>query len=104
MLLLIIHSMADTRKYQIVLKSFNLVVRISMYATTSTEDSLYIFGGWTVYSQTNAGRISNIAKYKNNQWSEVGNLNTPRFGHSVITSGSLTFIIGGCECINPGQP
>ena len=75
-----------------------------MYATTSTEDSLYIFGGWTVYSSTNAGRISNIAKYKNDQWFEVGNLNTARHGHSVITSGSLTFIIGGCECINPGQP
>ena len=78
-----------------------------MYATTSTEDSVYIFGGWTVYDPNdynNAGRISNIAKYKNDQWSEVGNLNTARHGHSVITSGSLTFIIGGCECINPGAP
>ena len=56
------------------------------------------------YSPTNAGRISNIAKYKNDQWSEIGNLNTARHGHSVITSGSLTFIIGGCECIKPGDP
>ena len=78
-----------------------------MYATTSTEDSLYIFGGWTVYDPNdynNAGRISNIAKYKNDQWYNVGNLNTLRSNHGVMTSGSSTLVIGGSGNFTPGKP
>ena len=76
-----------------------------MYATTSTENSVYIFGGWTVYDPNdynNSGRTSFIAQYYNDQWYHVGNLNKPRHGHNAITSGSLTFVLGGGEGINPG--
>ena len=75
--------------------------RISGYATTSTEESVYIIGGWTGDSSTDS-RTPIIAEYKNDQWTNVGNLNQPRHAHSAITSGSLTMVIGGSS--TDGQP
>ena len=68
--------------------------RISYYATASTEESVYIIGGWTGYSSTGY-KTPIIAEYKNDVWYNVGNLNQSRHAHGAITSGSLTMVIGG---------
>ena len=73
---------------------FILFSRITHYATTSTEESVYIIGGWSGDSSTD-DRISVIAEYKNRQWYNAGNLNQSRHAHGAITSGSLTMVIGG---------
>ena len=75
---------------------FNLIFfsRIAYYATTSTEESVYIIGGFT-YDSSTSSRTPVIAEYKNNQWSNAGSLNQSRYAHGAITSGSLTMVIGG---------
>ena len=72
----------------------NQFVSICCYATTSTDESVFIIGGWTYDSQTGR-RTSIIAEYKNDQWYNAGNLNQSRHAHGGITAGSLTMIIGG---------
>ena len=71
-----------------------LLSRITYYATTSTEESVYIIGGWTDDSLT-VGRTPIIAEYKNDEWYNAGSLKQSRHGHGAITSGSLTMVIGG---------
>ena len=71
-----------------------MLSRISYYATASTEESVYIIGGWTYDSSTN-NRTPIIAEYKNDEWYNVGSLNQSRHAHGAITSGSLTMVIGG---------
>ena len=68
--------------------------RISYYATTSTEESVYIIGGWTADS-SNGYRTPIIAEYKNDQWYNVGNLKQSRHAPGAIMSGLLTMVIGG---------
>ena len=67
---------------------------ICFYATTYTEDSVYIIGGWTGDLFTGS-RTTVIAEYKDEKWSNVGNLNTSRHVHGAITSGLWTMILGG---------
>ena len=68
----------------------SLSLRISNYATASTEESVFIFGGWTGGSLS-----STIAEYKNGEWINAGSLAQARSHHGAITSGSLTMVIGG---------
>ena len=73
------------------------VFSISDYATTHTEDSVYIIGGRTDSSRT-GGRpssISTIAKYKDDIWTIAGNLNKARNGHGAITVNGRAMVIGG---------
>ena len=67
---------------------------IGFYATTSTEESVYIIGGYTGDSST-GGKTPIIAKYKNDEWYNVGSLIQSRNGHGAITSGPVTMVIGG---------
>ena len=76
------------RKIEITLVSF---WRISQYATTSTEKSIYIIGGWT----NDPTNTPIIAEYKNDEWHNVGNLEQSRNAHGAITSGLSTMVIGG---------
>ena len=62
-----------------------------MYATTSTEESVYIIGGTTASSQPS----SVIAEYKNAEWFNIGSLQQSRYSHGAFTSGSWTMVIGG---------
>ena len=62
-----------------------------MYATTSTEESVYIIGGTTASSQPSPV----IAEYKNAEWFNIGSLQQSRYSHGAITSGSWTMVIGG---------
>ena len=64
------------------------------YATTSTSDSAYVIGGII-----DDGTSGVIARYKNDCWSNIGNLKTSRSSHSAITIGSITMVVGG-ENIN----
>ena len=66
--------------------------RIYSYATTHTEDSVYIIGGSTSYRFETT---STIAKYKNDIWTIAGNLKQARYGHGAITVEGRTMIIGG---------
>ena len=68
--------------------------RISYYATASTEESVYIIGGWTGDMST-FEKTPIIAEYKNDKWYNVGSLKQSRHSHGAITSGSFTMVIGG---------
>ena len=70
------------------------VFSICFYATTHTETSVYIIGGWTGDSYTGS-RTTVIAEFKNEEWSVVGNLNQSRHVHGAIATGSLSMVIGG---------
>ena len=78
---------------------FNLFpyFRIALYATTHTEDSVYIIGGTTRSGSVNgsSSKISTIAKYKDNMWTIAGNLKQARRAHGAITVEGKTMIIGG---------
>ena len=65
--------------------------RIYDYATTSTSNSAYVIGGY-IDSRISSGVI---ARYKNDCWSNIGNLKTSRSKHSAITIGSITMVVGG---------
>ena len=65
-----------------------------MFATTSTEKSVFIIGGYTNESSEGL-RTSIIAEYSDNEWNNAGSLKQSRQAHSAITSGSFTLIIGG---------
>ena len=91
----IIHSALWISKYSNSFwTDFILLSSISHYATTSTEESVYIIGGYTGDSSTGR-RTPIIAEYKNDQWYNVGSLKQSRHAHGAITSGSLTMVIGG---------
>ena len=75
-------------KYFIIIFYF----RISHYATTNTEDSVYIIGGYTGGSPLTT---STIAKYKNDIWTIAGNLKQGRSTHGAINVKGRTMIIGG---------
>ena len=75
--------------------SFNyLNLRISSYATTSTEDSVYILGGWTSDSDTGL-KCPTIAQFKDGEWNKVADLRQSRHAHGAISYGSLTMVVGG---------
>ena len=74
--------------------------RIVGYATTHTEDSVYIIGGchWLDFRSLGFGtpiRISTIAQYKDDIWTIAGNLKQARSAHGAITVKGKTMIIGG---------
>ena len=66
--------------------------RISLYATASTNESIYIIGG---YVGGSASYTSTIAEYKEENWKNVGNLAQARAYHGAITSESTTMSVGG---------
>ena len=85
----------DLKKWNVVVDyPFNTGKQISMYATTSTEESVFVIGGFTNVSLDGL-RTSIIAEYKDDKWNNVGNLNQARQAHGAIKSGPLTMIIGG---------
>ena len=62
------------------------------YATASTDESVYIIGGYTAGSP---GQTSLIAEYKDGNWKNDGNLAQSRHLHGAISSGSTTMVVGG---------
>ena len=66
------------------------MLRISNYATASTDSAAYIIGGWNGYY-----KVSIIAEYKNNKWRKIGNLNEPKRDLSVIFKHGEYIVVGG---------
>lgn len=66
--------------------------RICGYATTTTQDSVYIIGGNTKHTTST---ISTIAKFTDYMWTNAGNLQQARSAHGAITIKGRTMIIGG---------
>ena len=61
-----------------------------MYATASTNESVYIIGGYTRFDT-----ITTIGEYRNGKWGIAGNLSQARDCHAAISFGAYTMIVGG---------
>ena len=66
------------------------MLRISNYATASTDTAAYIIGGYK-----GSERVSTIAEYKNNRWGKIGYLNEPKGVLSAIFNNGEYIVIGG---------
>ena len=62
------------------------ILRISHYATASTDSAAYIIGGF--YKST-------IAQFKNNKWLKIGDLNEGKDSLSAIFHDGEYLIVGG---------
>ena len=83
--------------------SIVLFFSISSYATTNTEDSVFIIGGLNYIDQAGYGHNSNIiARFKHDQWTIAGYLKRARSGHGALTLGGVTMIMGGAPSHNDG--
>ena len=71
------------------------ILRISHYATASTDSAAYIIGGY------GGGYVSTIAQYKNNKWLKIGDLNEKTYALSAIFHNGEHFIVGGL--VNSGR-
>ena len=71
--------------------------RIGMYATTSTDSSVFIIGGFSGSSV-----LSTVAEYKNGEWKKIGDLTQPRASSVAFNVGSSIKIMGGLY--SPGTP
>ena len=65
------------------------MLRISRYATASTDSAAYIIGGYSY------GKVTTIAEYKNNKWRAIGNLNEPKDSLSAIFKNGEYIVVGG---------
>ena len=63
--------------------------RLYDYATVSTNQGTFIIGGY------DGQAVSTMACFNGNEWSLIGNLNSPRYAHSAIINGDNVFIVGG---------
>ena len=66
-----------------------LFSRIFGYSTASSPDAAYIIGG--------AGASNIVAVFKNDQWTQLDDLNKGRASHGSITVGTRTMIVGGAD-------
>ena len=69
-----------------------MLFRIADYATTATDESVYIIGGYTYGAPE---YLSIIAKYGDDKWTNVGSLKKGRKSHGAIIIEGTTMIIGG---------
>ena len=67
-----------------------MFIRISNYASVSTQTSVLIIGG-----RTNLGKTSFIVEFKDEKWTVIGNLKQARNDHQAILIDSSVLIIGG---------
>ena len=66
------------------------LLRISLFATVSSESTVFIIGGWSEH-----GHMSVIASFKDDNWSEAGHLQIKRYSHTAIKYNNKIMIIGG---------
>ena len=74
-----------------------LYFRIASYATTSTEEGVYIIGGWNGWIDRSPSRSSTIAKYSDSIWTNTGRLKLARSRHVALTVEGITMIFGGWD-------
>ena len=70
-----------------------LNLRISNYATASTDLAAYILGGF--YYLGGNKRTSTIAQFQNNEWQKIGDLKEAKSDFSAIFYHGEFLIIGG---------
>lgn len=69
---------------------------ISDYASVSTENSVFIFGGYDQWSNSDSENFSSlIVEFTNDKWFEAGRMPYPRVGHGAISFNKLSMMIGG---------
>ena len=68
------------------------LLSIYLYATTHTDESVYIISGGCLQQPWHT---SIIAQYKDDNWSIAGHLRQPRSSHGAIIVNGMTMIIGG---------
>ena len=66
------------------------MLRISLYATASTNIAAYIIGGWN-----GSKSVTTIAEFKNDNWRNIGNLQERRSELSAIFHDGEYMIVGG---------
>ena len=66
------------------------MLRISHFATASTNTATYIIGGFD-----GSKKVSTIAEYKNSQWRDSGSLNEPKSSLSAIFYDGEYMVLGG---------
>ena len=71
---------------------------IRYYSTASTEDAVYIIGGWSSIDDKRDGEaVRTIAEYKNGRWSRIGQMEKPKSEHGSISFGQKTLIFEGAS-------
>ena len=65
------------------------ILRISNYATATSDSAAYIIGGGTYYST--------IAQFKNNKWLKIGDLNERKYLLSAISHDGEYLVVGGSD-------
>ena len=60
------------------------------YAVVSTTSAVYYYGGYD-----GEDFQSQIAKFEDNQWSQVGSLKSPSTHHSIIEVDDSVLVVGG---------
>ena len=68
---------------------FTLFSYISEYSTAQSPAAAYIIGG------RNTPNL--VAEFKNEQWTQLDDLNKGRSYHGSITVGAQTMIVGGID-------
>ena len=87
-----ISSTALTKEVVYVMVDFS----ISYYSTASTEDAVYIIGGYSSIDGKDSGEsVTTIAEYKDGRWSRIGQMEKPKRYHSSISFGQKTLIFEG---------
>ena len=71
------------------------ILRITGYATASTDTAAYIIGGYGGYRGYSGTYISTIAQFKNNKWLKIGDLNEKKSDLSAIFRDGEYLIVGG---------
>ena len=67
------------------------MLRITNYATASTDSAAYIIGGYLESRET----VSDIVEFKDNKWQKIGNLNEPKCDVSAILYNEEYILVGG---------
>ena len=81
------------------------IFRIAFFATVSTDDSVYVIGGFTGHPTEDGYappmKSSVIAEYRDGSWNNIGNFVQGRDVHGAILLGSSIMIVGGLR--EPGR-
>ena len=73
---------------------------INRYSTASSEDAVYIIGGYSSIDGKSSGKpVRTIAEYKNGRWSRIGQMEKPKAGHGSISFGQKTLIFDNDDAI-----
>ena len=71
-------------------------VMLDDYSSVSINDFVLIIGGYCKKTEETITEVhSIIAKFRNNVWTQVGNLMIPRLYHRSIVMNDRIYVVGG---------